>query len=117
MVAIAARRHDGRMLRSPASASVRHLRVVPLPGARVGRGLAISATVADGLAPTAPTARAVTAAAAIMICVFGSFVPADLPAIALIGLGLAVAVLVDTTLEGRHDTVVPATARELLELR
>jgi RND superfamily putative drug exporter len=51
--------------------------------------------VADGLAKTA---RVITAAAAIMICVFGSFVIGDsLHVLKVFGLGLAVAVLIDAT--------------------
>jgi len=54
-----------------------------------------SAAVADGLASTA---RVITAAAAIMVCVFGSFVIGDpLRILSVFGLGLAVAVLVDAT--------------------
>ena len=52
--------------------------------------------VADGLAGTA---RVITAAAAIMVCVFGSFVINDpLRVLDLFGLGLAVAIFVDATL-------------------
>ncbi len=52
--------------------------------------------VADGLASTA---RVITAAAAIMICVFGSFVINDpLRVLDVFGLGLAVAIFVDATL-------------------
>ncbi len=52
--------------------------------------------VADGLASTA---RVITAAAAIMVCVFVSFVINDpLRVLDVFGLGLAVAVLVDATL-------------------
>jgi RND superfamily putative drug exporter len=52
--------------------------------------------VADGLASTA---RVITAAAAIMVCVFLSFVINDpLRVLDVFGLGLAVAVLVDATL-------------------
>ena len=46
--------------------------------------------VADGLAKTA---RVITAAAAIMFCVFGSFVIGDVRVLKVFGLGLAVAVL------------------------
>ncbi|CAB4538893.1 unannotated protein [freshwater metagenome] len=53
------------------------------------------------------TARVITAAAAIMTGVFGSFVLGDLRAIGLIGLGLAVAVLVDATVV--RMLLVPAT--------
>lgn len=52
--------------------------------------------VADGLASTA---RVITAAAAIMVCVFGSFVINDpLRVLDVFGLGLAVAVFVDATI-------------------
>jgi putative drug exporter of the RND superfamily len=55
-----------------------------------------SLAVADGLAGTA---RVITAAAAIMVCVFGSFVINDpLRVLDIFGLGLAVAVFVDATL-------------------
>ena len=60
--------------------------------------------VADGLASTA---RVITAAAAIMICVFGSFVLGDQRQIKLIGLGLAAAVFIDATLV--RMVLVPAT--------
>jgi putative drug exporter of the RND superfamily len=67
--------------------------------------------VVDGLASTA---RVITAAAAIMVCVFGSFVASDDRAIKLIGLGLASAVLIDATLV--RLVLVPATM-ELLGRR
>nr|WP_234356248.1 MMPL family transporter [Blastococcus sp. Marseille-P5729] len=51
--------------------------------------------VAEGLARTA---RVITAAAAIMICVFGSFVLGTSRELQLFGFGLAFAVLVDATL-------------------
>ena len=52
--------------------------------------------VADGLASTG---RVITAAAAIMVCVFGSFVINDpLRVLDVFGLGLAMAILVDATL-------------------
>jgi RND superfamily putative drug exporter len=55
-----------------------------------------STAVADGLAVTG---RIITAAAAIMFCVFGSFVINDpLHILKVFGLGLAVAVLIDVTL-------------------
>jgi len=55
-----------------------------------------SQAVADGLALTG---RIITAAAAIMFCVFGSFVIKDpLHILKVFGLGLAVAVLIDATL-------------------
>ena len=50
--------------------------------------------VADGLAATA---RVITAAALIMVCVFGAFVLGNDRSLKLFGLGLAVAVLVDAT--------------------
>ena len=60
------------------------------------RGGDNSAAVADGLAKTA---RVITAAAAIMICVFGSFVFGDpLHVLKVFGLGLAAAILIDATL-------------------
>ena len=60
---------------------------------RSGRG--DSAAVADGLAGTG---RIITSAAVIMICVFGAFVLGDLRVLRVIGLGMAVAVLLDATL-------------------
>jgi RND superfamily putative drug exporter len=51
--------------------------------------------VADGLASTG---RVITAAAAIMVCVFGSFVLGELRDIKLFGFGLAVAVFIDATI-------------------
>jgi RND superfamily putative drug exporter len=60
--------------------------------------------VADGLAATA---RVITAAAAIMVFVFGSFILGDLRQLKLFGLGLATAVLVDATLV--RMILVPST--------
>jgi RND superfamily putative drug exporter len=60
--------------------------------------------VADGLATTA---RVITAAAAIMIAVFMSFVLGDLRVIKLMGLGLATAILVDATVV--RMILVPST--------
>jgi RND superfamily putative drug exporter len=60
--------------------------------------------VADGLAQTG---RVITAAAAIMFCVFGSFVIGDLRVLKVFGLGLAAAVLVDATIV--RMVLVPAT--------
>ncbi|HEX3713902.1 MAG TPA: MMPL family transporter [Trebonia sp.] len=54
-----------------------------------------TAAVAGGLASTG---RIITSAAAIMICVFGSFVLGDLRVLRLFGLGMAAAVLLDATL-------------------
>ena len=61
-------------------------------------------SVADGLAATA---RVITAAAAIMIVVFGSFMFEENRIIKLFGLGLALAVLLDATLI--RMLLVPAT--------
>jgi putative drug exporter of the RND superfamily len=66
--------------------------------------------VADGLAQTA---RVITAAAAIMVTVFFSFVLGDDPNAKLVGLGLAVAVLIDATLV--RMVLVPATMELLGE--
>jgi RND superfamily putative drug exporter len=60
--------------------------------------------VADGLAATA---RVITAAAAIMVVVFGSFVLEDDRTAKLFGLGLALAVLLDATVV--RMLLVPAT--------
>ena len=60
--------------------------------------------VADGLARTA---RVITAAAAIMIAVFSSFVLGDLRVLKLLGLGLATAVFVDATIV--RMVLVPST--------
>ncbi|MEO6627213.1 MAG: MMPL family transporter, partial [Aquihabitans sp.] len=61
-------------------------------------------SVADGLASTA---RVITAAAAIMVVLFGSFMFEDIREIKVFGLGLALAVLLDATLV--RMVVVPAT--------
>ncbi|MFZ6005297.1 MAG: MMPL family transporter [Actinomycetota bacterium] len=63
-----------------------------------------STSVADGLASTA---RVITAAAAIMVVVFGSFVFEEIREIKLFGLGLGLAVLLDATLV--RMVLVPAT--------
>jgi putative drug exporter of the RND superfamily len=60
--------------------------------------------VADGLAQTA---RVITAAAAIMVCVFGSFVFGGELVIKEFGLGLAAAILIDATLV--RMVLVPST--------
>jgi RND superfamily putative drug exporter len=60
--------------------------------------------VADGLAVTA---RVITAAALIMVCVFSAFVLGDDRSLKLFGLGLAAAVLVDATVV--RMVLVPAT--------
>jgi putative drug exporter of the RND superfamily len=70
-----------------------------------------SGSVAEGLAATA---RIITAAAGIMVFVFGSFVVADDRALKLIGFGLATAVIIDATLV--RLILVPATM-ELLGSR
>ena len=61
-------------------------------------------SVADGLASTA---RVITAAAAIMVVIFGSFVFEDDRIASLFGLGLAVAILLDATIV--RMLLVPAT--------
>lgn len=66
--------------------------------------------VADGLASTA---RVITAAAAIMVSVFFSFVLGEDPNAKLVGLGLAAAVLIDATLV--RMILVPATMELLGE--
>jgi MMPL family protein len=64
---------------------------------------------ADGLAATA---RVITAAAAIMVCVFGSFVIGDPARIfGVFGLGLAAAILVDATVV--RPVLVPAVMQLL----
>jgi RND superfamily putative drug exporter len=63
-----------------------------------------ASAVASGLAATG---RVITAAAAIMVCVFASFVLSDVRELKLIGLGLAVAVAVDATVV--RVVLVPAT--------
>ena len=60
--------------------------------------------VADGLASTAPV---ITAAAAIMVTVFGAFVMEDAVFLKLAGIGLATAVFVDATVV--RMVLVPAT--------
>ena len=74
------------------------------PGASTTRRDDNGTAVVEGLASTA---RVITAAAAIMVCVFGSFMIGDLRSIKLIGLGLAVAVLIDATIV--RMVLVPAT--------
>ena len=68
-------------------------------------------SVADGLAATA---RVITAAAVIMVFVFGSFVFEDVRAVKMFGLGLAAAVAVDASLV--RMLIVPSTM-ELLGAR
>ena len=60
--------------------------------------------VADGLAATA---RVITAAAAIMVCVFGAFALGPDRALKMFGIGMAVAVFVDATIV--RLILVPAT--------
>jgi putative drug exporter of the RND superfamily len=60
--------------------------------------------VADGLESTA---RVITAAALIMVFVFGSFMLSDVRALKLIGLGLSVAVAIDASIV--RIVLVPAT--------
>ena len=67
-------------------------------------------TVADGLASTA---RVITAAAAIMVVVFGSFLLEDQRIIKVFGVGLSTAVLLDATLV--RMLLVPATMELLGE--
>ena len=64
--------------------------------------------VADGLAATG---RVITAAALIMVCVFGSFILGELRDLKLMGFGLAFAILVDATVV--RMVLVPS-AMELL---
>jgi putative drug exporter of the RND superfamily len=64
--------------------------------------------VADGLAATG---RVISAAALIMVCVFGSFMLGDERALKLLGFGLAFAVLIDATIV--RLVLVPA-AMELM---
>lgn len=66
--------------------------------------------VADGLASTA---RVITAAAAIMVTVFFSFVLGDEPNAKLVGLGLAVSIFLDATIV--RMVLVPATMELLGE--
>jgi RND superfamily putative drug exporter len=63
-----------------------------------------ASAVARGLAATA---RVITAAAAIMVCVFGAFMLGPDRSLKMFGFGLAVAVLVDATLV--RLVLVPAT--------
>ena len=67
-----------------------------------------SEAVADGLAVTA---RVISAAALIMVFVFGSFMLEDLRTIKILGLGLAVAVAIDATVV--RMLLVPATMKLL----
>ena len=60
--------------------------------------------VADGLSATA---RVITAAALIMVCVFGSFVFNDSRIVKEFGLGLAIAIAIDATIV--RMVLVPST--------
>jgi putative drug exporter of the RND superfamily len=73
-------------------------------------GRSNSEAVVEGVATTA---RVITAAAAIMVCVFGAFVLEDTVFIKLSGLGLAAAVLLDATVV--RLVLVPATMELLGE--
>ncbi|HSP27975.1 MAG TPA: MMPL family transporter, partial [Ilumatobacteraceae bacterium] len=64
------------------------------------------ASVISGIASTA---RVITSAALIMICVFAGFVLGDDPVIKMMGLGLAVAIFVDATIV--RIVLVPATMK------
>jgi uncharacterized membrane protein YdfJ with MMPL/SSD domain len=64
--------------------------------------------VADGLAATA---RVITAAAAIMITVFASFILGDNNTVKVFGFGLAIAILLDATIV--RMLLVPATMEVL----
>ena len=63
-----------------------------------------ASAVAEGLAATA---RVITAAAAIMVAVFGAFLLGDIIFVKMIGLGLATAIFVDATVV--RMVLVPAT--------
>ncbi len=63
-----------------------------------------TSAVADGLAGTA---RVITSAAAIMVCVFASFIFTDIRVLKVLGLGLASAVFLDASLV--RLVLVPAT--------
>jgi len=63
-----------------------------------------ASAVAEGLASTA---RVITAAAAIMVCVFGAFLLGDIIFVKMVGLGLATAIFVDATIV--RMVLVPAT--------
>ena len=75
---------------------------------RYAAGATNERAVAEGLAASA---RVITAAALIMVVVFGAFVIAGAPSLKELGLGLAVAVALDATVV--RLVVVPATMRLL----
>lgn len=61
------------------------------------------------IAGLASTARVITSAALIMICVFGGFVLSEDPTLKMFGLGLSTAILVDATVV--RCVLVPATMK------
>jgi RND superfamily putative drug exporter len=63
-----------------------------------------ASAVAEGLASTA---RVISAAAAIMVSVFGAFILGDIIFVKMVGLGLATAIFVDATVV--RMVLVPAT--------
>ncbi|MCU1386721.1 MAG: hypothetical protein JWL72_59, partial [Ilumatobacteraceae bacterium] len=67
-----------------------------------------TAAVVEGISATA---RVITSAGLIMICVFGSFILGDEPTIKMFGVGLALAVLIDATIV--RIVLVPATMKLL----
>ena len=73
-------------------------------------GMVRDISVADGLAATA---RVITAAAAIMVAVFGAFVLSDQVFLKLIGLGMAAAIFLDATVV--RMVLVPASMQLLGE--
>jgi len=76
----------------------------------VDRGMGSNAAVAHGISATSGT---VTSAAAIMVVVFGIFATLRLVIIRELGLGLAVAVLIDATII--RSVLLPASMRLLGE--
>jgi RND superfamily putative drug exporter len=73
-------------------------------GEDYGRHHDNAAAVAEGVAATG---RVITAAAAVMVCVFGAFALGSSRSLKMFGLGLAVAVLLDATVV--RLVLVPAT--------
>ena len=71
-------------------------------------GTASTNAVIEGISATA---RVITSAALIMICVFASFILGDDPTIKMFGLGLGIAVLIDATIV--RTVLVPATMKLL----
>ncbi len=67
-----------------------------------------TAAVIEGISATA---RVITSAALIMICVFASFILGDSPTIKMFGVGLAAAVFIDATIV--RTVLVPATMKLL----